>query len=276
MRRQDPDRGAVTGKRDDRAAVRRLEHRAVEHLGRSARTRPAVDSGRARGPRQAPARGRASRSAARGPPPASSASSRSSSSALGWSTPENGSSSSSTGASWTSARATSTRWRWPPESSPNERSARSARPTRSSASSAKRRSARRTGAPPRHARERPHERDVERGHRVVEPRALGLRDVPVRAGTGDRPANRRQLTEQHPEERRLAAAVRAEHADPLARAQLEGDPVEHRRAAVTGGEAPDSEERPGRGQRRPPSAQRTRPPVKPRAIASAFARSMPR
>ena len=67
-------------------------------------------------------------------------------SALAGSTPLSGSSSSSTRASCASARAISTRWRWPPDSSPKRTSALSASPTRSRASMAARRSAARAGS----------------------------------------------------------------------------------------------------------------------------------
>src|SRR5581483_8244587 len=66
--------------------------------------------------------------------------------------------------------------------------------------------------PPRHARERPHQGDVERVDRVVEPRALGLRDVSEPPRDADAPAQRLELAEQDAEERRLASAVRAEDA----------------------------------------------------------------
>src|SRR5438309_1345065 len=118
------------------------------------------------------------------------------------------------------------------------------------------------------ARERPHQRDVERRNRVVEPRALGLRNEPEPGRAPERASQRPQLAEENAKERRLAAAVRAQDADALACAGLERDPLQHRRAAVAGGEVARLEER--------AHAQRTRPPERPRTIASAFARSMPR
>ena len=80
-----------------------------------------------------------------------------------------------------------------------------------------------------------------------------------------------QLSEQGPEQRRLAAAVRAEHADPPAGLERERDALEHGRRAVARGEAVDHEERLAHG-----SAHPRLPPVKPRTIASALARSIER
>ena len=119
---------AVAGQLDDLAAVGALEHVARERLvGRAERDLAAVEAQHAvpaprlldvvRGDR-----------AARAPRAASASSSASSRSALGASRPVNGSSSSMSGASCTSARATSTRWRWPPDSSPNVSPARSRQP----------------------------------------------------------------------------------------------------------------------------------------------------
>ena len=204
------------------------------------------------------------------PSSASSASSCSSRSALGWSTPVNGSSRSRTGASCTSARATSTRWRCPPESSPNWRRACSARPTRPSAARAAARPPAPGPLPPRQARQRAHQRDVERADRVVEPRALGLGHVPERARRRETAVYRGELAEQGPEQRRLAAAVRAEHADPLPGLERERDVLEHGRPAVSRRQPLDLE------QRRAHPAQLSLPPVKPRTIASAFARSIER
>ena len=93
------------------------------------------------------ARRRAWRPAARGPRRCSSAKTRSICAALGRSTPDSGSSSSSTGASCTSARAISTRWRWPPESVAEARRARGRRARRAPAPRPPRsRSARRDAA----------------------------------------------------------------------------------------------------------------------------------
>ena len=108
------------------------------------------------------------------PPPPARAISASRLSALGRSRPEKGSSSSSTPASWTSARAISTRWRWPPERRPKVCSASARRPTRSSASRRRLALAPARPPPPGQPRQRPHRRHVERRDRVVEPRALGL------------------------------------------------------------------------------------------------------
>ena len=123
-------------------------------------------------------------------------------------------------------------------------------------------------APPRHPRERAHQRDVERGDRVVEPRALRLRDETEPGRNANRAAHHPQLAEECPEERGLAAAVRPEDADPFARVHLEGHVLEHRRPAVARCEVVDGDERAHR--------QVTFPPLRPRAIASAFACSIPR
>src|SRR5205823_8175084 len=71
-------------------------------------------------------------------------------------------------------------------------------------------------SPPREPRERAHERHVEGGHGIVEARALGLRDEPEPRRDVERAAPRAKLPEQHAEEGRLPAPVRAEDADPLA------------------------------------------------------------
>ena len=80
-------------------------------------------------------------------------------------------------ASWTSARAISTRWRWPPDSSPKVRSASSLEADPRERRARAPRSARPGPPPPRQPRERAHQRDVERADGEVEPRALGLRDA---------------------------------------------------------------------------------------------------
>ena len=95
--------------------------------------------------------------------------------------------------------------------------------------------------PPASARERPHQRDVERGDREVEPGALGLGDVGGAAGAVDAPGLRSQLAEQYAEERGLAAAVGAEHADGLARLGLEAHVAEHGWAAVARAEPRDAQ-----------------------------------
>ena len=102
-------------------------------------------------------------------------------------------------ASWSSARAISTRWRCPPDSAPKRARARSARPTRSSTARAASRSRARHPPPRRRARVRAHEHDVERGDGEVEPRAVGLRHVGgrrveldgPRARTGSSPSSAR-------------------------------------------------------------------------------------
>ncbi len=106
-------------------------------------------------------------------------SARSGRAALGASRPVNGSSKSTTSASCSSARATSTRWRCPPESSPNVSRACRRRPTRSSASSAAARSARpgRRHHGPRPSAPISTTSSARDG--VVQPRALGLRHGPA-------------------------------------------------------------------------------------------------
>jgi hypothetical protein len=140
-------------------------------------------------------------------------------------------------------------------------------------------------APPRDPRERAHERDVERADRIVEPRALRLRHITEAARRPDRPRERRQLAEQEPEEGRLPAAVRPEHREPLAAAQVEAHVAEDRLASVPGRDvlhdehAVVSRRRAGLGERAhapPGSAQRTLPAVRPATIELAFAASIPR
>ena len=210
---QDRAAVAVPGVDDDRAAVGRLEHLARQRLGGRPKAiwRRLRQSTRSQRARLLDVVGR--RSGSRAPRPPGRASSASSSSALVASRPVNGSSSSSTGASWTSARAISTRWRWPPESSPNGRRRRGRRGRRApSASRAARALARAPGAATTgSARQRPHQRHVERGDRVVEARALGLRDVA--AAARDARASRaaaRSSPSRARKQRRLAAAVGAE------------------------------------------------------------------
>ncbi len=140
---------------------------------------------------------------------------------------DSGSSSSSTRLSCSSARAIRTRWRWPPDSAPKRLRARSARPTRSSAARAASRSARGERPPRRRAAVGAHQHDVERADREVEPRAVGLRHVGRPALELDRPAPHRQLAQHRAEERRLAAAVGAEHGRDRARLEREVDAGQH-------------------------------------------------
>ena len=135
-RRRSPRRGSRAPRRTSRAAPARsarpraapkaicvpLRHSTLSH--RRAWSMSCVDTSR-----PLPSERSSSRMASR---PAS----------LARSTPVNGSSSSSSGASCSSARAMSTRWRWPPESAPNRVPACAARPTRSSMAVARSRSPR--------------------------------------------------------------------------------------------------------------------------------------
>ena len=104
--------------------------------------------------------------------------------------------------------------------------------------------------PPAPVRERAHQRDVERAHREVEPRALGLRHVGGPAAQRDAARERLELAEQGAEERGLAAPVRAQHADGLARVDRERDIARApagRRSRRTGPRS--STARPSRGSR---------------------------
>jgi hypothetical protein len=123
--------------------------------------------------------------------------------------------------------------------------------------------------PPGQRRYGAHERHVERADREVQARALGLRDDGEAPRGAQRPRHRRQLAEQHAEERRLAAAVGAEHAQALAGAQRERDAREHRRRTVAGREPVGLHE-----DQIPVIGHPRAPAVKPRTIASALARSM--
>ena len=131
-----------------------------------------------------------------------------------------------------SARAISTRWRWPPESSPNVASAAVGEADRASAASARRARRARAAATTGSARQRAHQRDVERADREVQPRALGLRRRWRTRGPHARavPRSGAQLAEQRAEQRRLAAAVGAEHARRRgAGRDREAHVLEHRR-----------------------------------------------
>ena len=152
--------------------------------------------------------------------------------ALAGSTPDSGSSSRSTGASCTSARASSARWRWPPERLP-KRMRVAGEPDPLERGRARRRSGRR-GEPPAPVRERAHQRHVERGDGEVEPRALGLGDVAgppasstAAAGSSSPSSTRNRVVLPPPLDRaRTRTPSRGER-----------DLLEHRRAAVAGGEA---------------------------------------
>ena len=184
--------------------------------------------------------------------------------ALGSSSPEKGSSSSSTSASCTSARATSTRWRWPPESSPKVSPARSARPTAPSASSGQAALGAARPPPPRHAPQRPHQRDVERAHRVVEPRALGLRDDaapavhrrPCRRATCSSPSSARNSVVLPPP---LGPSTPTR----IPRVIVEGDVLDRGRARVAGGQAAGGDELTASAARIASSRHPRLPPVKP-------------
>ena len=115
-------RGAGSASGGPKATWRRLRHSTLSHPRAWSTSWVAIITARPSAP--------------------SSASSASRRSALGPSRPVNGSSSRITRASCTSARATSTRWRWPPERSPNVAWACSASPTAASAARAARRCAR--------------------------------------------------------------------------------------------------------------------------------------
>jgi hypothetical protein len=80
---------------------------------------------------------------------------------------------------------------------------------------------------PRRAAVRAHQRDIVRGDREVQARAVGLRHVGRAPGQSDAPGAVRQLAEQGAEERRLSTAVRAEHGRDLARLDAERDAAEH-------------------------------------------------
>ncbi len=122
--------------------------------------------------------------------------------------------------------------------------------------------------PPRGAGQRAHRRHVERRDRVVEARALGLRDRAAGGADPEAAGKRAQLAEQGAQDRRLAAAVGTEQGEALARPQLELDRGDDRRAGAV---AERQAARLDQGLIRHP----TLPSLKPRAIASALAASMP-
>src|SRR3954452_2338950 len=94
-----------------------------------------------------------------------------------------------------------------------------------------------TGAPvPREARDGPHRRDVEGGHREVESGALGLGDERAAGIQLEPTVQRGKLAEECAEQRGLAPAVRAEDGDPVAGQDVERHIGEDRRSAVAGGE----------------------------------------
>ena len=129
--------------------------------------------------------------------------------------------------------------------------------------------------PPGQPREHPHQGDVQRADRVVEARALGLRDG-ARAGAETQLAGRRrELAEQHTEQGGLPAAVGSQQGDPPAGGRGERDALDRRwaAAAVAGGEVPRARQH-FRAHPMPGIAQPRAPPVKPRTIASALACSM--
>ena len=123
--------------------------------------------------------------------------------------------------------------------------------------------------PPRQSGERAHRRHVEAAHRVVEAGAVGLGDG--RAGNPDfeRAGEGSQLSEQRPEERRLAAAVRPEQADPGTRLNFEVDTAQYGSAFV----AEREPLRRSHGSSRvglSAEVTATFPPVSPRTTLSAF------
>jgi hypothetical protein len=116
--------------------------------------------------------------------------------------------------------------------------------------------------PPRQSRERAHQRDVERRHRVVEPRPVGLRHRARATVELDRPAERRELAEQRAEQRRLATAVRAEQRDPLARVHVDRHARDRRPAVVARAQVLGAQDH--------RAAHPVSPPVNPSTIESAL------
>ena len=167
-------------------------------------------------------------------------------------------------------RAINTRWRWPPESRPKVRSASApqADPVERARAAASR--SRAAGAPPpgqaRGASPSSPRRAPRRGSRGASARsgARCRRSPPTRSV----PASGAQLAEQHPQQRRLAAAVGPEQGQRLPRRQRELDAGDRRRAVVAGAETG----RPRSGRRLHPRL----PPVNPRTIESALAASIRR
>src|SRR5207237_6402670 len=104
----------------------------------------------------------------------------------------------------------------------------------------------------------------------VEARPFRLRHVAEPAWSLEAAARGRELAEQDVEERRLPAAVWTEHADALAAPDVKGHVLEHERPAVRRCEPFDVDERPAQ------LVHRCLPPVMPRTMASAFARSIAR
>ena len=113
---------------------------------------------------------------------------------------------------------------------------RAARP-RSSASSARRRSARPGRPPPRQPGQRPHQRDVERGDRVVEARALGLRHGGRARPRLERPRERRSSPSSTRNSVVLPPPLGPSTRDALAGARRSNvTPRDGRAAAVAGGQ----------------------------------------
>ena len=90
--------------------------------------------------------------------------------------------------------------------------------------------------PPASPGERAHEGHVERVDGEVQPGALRLGDVRGPPGHPDRPGGRLEIAQQRSEQRRLAAAVGAQHADGAAGVDAERHVAQDGRAAVAGGE----------------------------------------
>ena len=128
--------------------------------------------------------------------------------------------------------------------------------------------------PPRHTRQRSHQRHIEGADRIVEPRSLGLGHVAARLPHLDRPAQRAKLTQQEAKQRRLTPAVRAQHPDCLPRVEGEAHVCDHGHGAVAGCHPSGLDHRLGRLYRGIEHSRR--PSVRPRAIVSAFVASISR
>src|SRR5262249_28529415 len=125
------------------------------------------------------------------------------------------------------------------------------------------------------------QRDVQRADGIVEARALRLGNEGPRSIHDQLAAERLELPEQQPEQRRLAAPVRPQHRDALAATEVEIDVFQHHGPAVAGANAPRPAvagatatrlaQRPGL-----PILHPRAPPVKPRTSSFAFAASIPR